>query len=42
MMKCWEAKKLPDEIGLPWAKPSTEIDMTKYTRFSGEKVGYKG
>lgn len=42
MMKCWEAKKLPDEIGLPWAKPSTEIDMTKYTKFSGEKVGYKG
>jgi len=42
MLKCWDAKKLPDEIGLSWAKPSTEIDMTKYTRFSGEKVGYKG
>ena len=42
MLKCWEARKLPDEIGLSWAKPSTEIDMTQYTRFSGEKVGYKG
>ena len=40
MMRCMQENLLPDELGLPWAKPSTVIQLGEYQHFSGAKVGY--
>ena len=41
MRRCFDEGKLPDELGLRWAQPSTEVDVSAYQRFSGEKFRVK-
>lgn len=35
LRECCEQSLLPSEMGIDWAKPGTEIDLTDYRRFPG-------
>lgn len=39
---CMKENKLPDELGLAWAQPSTSVNINAYQHFSGAKFGYTG
>ncbi len=36
--ECYETWKLPSELGVEWAQPAAEIDLTNYDHFDGSKV----